>query len=83
MIRELPAGKGFADIVFLPRKFSDKPAMIVELKWDQSAEGVIGQIKNMQYGKALEEYSGNVLLVGINYDRKEKTHRCIIEKFVK
>lgn len=83
LIRELPAGKGFADIVFLPRKFSDKPAMIVELKWNQSAEGAIGQIKNMQYGKALEEYSGNVLLVGINYDRKEKTHRCIIEKFVK
>ena len=45
MYRELPAGKGFADIVFIPRRYSDKPAIIVELKWDKTAEGAIKQIK--------------------------------------
>lgn len=82
-IRELPTGKGFADIVFLPRRFSDKPAMIVELKWDKSADGAISQAKSRQYSKALEEYAGNLLLVGINYDKKTKLHQCVIEKVVK
>lgn len=70
LIRELPTGKGFADIVFLPRKYSDKPAMIVELKWDKDANGAISQIRDKQYMKALEEYRGNLLLVGINYSKK-------------
>ena len=53
--------------------------MIVELKWDQSARGTISQIKNRQYVKGLEEYKGKLLLIGINYDRKTKTHDCMIE----
>ena len=83
MIRELPTGKGFADIVFLPHKDSDKPAMLVELKWDQSAETAISQIKEKQYVSALEKYSGEILLVGINYDKDSKEHQCIIEKYQK
>lgn len=80
-IRELPTGRGFADIVFIPRKqYIDKPAMIVELKWDKSAEGAIRQIKDKRYLKALESYKGNLLLVGINYDKKTKRHECLIEK---
>lgn len=80
-IRELPTGEGYADIVYLPRKnHLDKPAMIIELKWDKSSKGAIEQIKERKYGKALEEYSGNLLLVGINYDRKTKVHECIIEE---
>ena len=79
-IRELPTGKGFADIIFIPRKnHLDKPAMIVELKWDRSVEGAIAQIKEKKYMKALEEYKGNVLLVAINYDKKNKKHECKIE----
>ena len=75
MHRELAGGKGFADIVFIPRKkFPDKPAMVVELKWNKSAEGAIAQIKNQEYGKGLAEYKGNLLLVGINYDKKTKQH---------
>jgi hypothetical protein len=80
-IREFPTGKGFADIVFVPRKSSDKPAIIVELKWDSSATGAIDQIKKKQYVKALEEYEGNLLLVGVNYDKKTKSHHCRIEKY--
>lgn len=80
MIRELPTGKGFADIIFLPHKYSDKPAMIVELKWDQSAETALTQIKDKQYVNALEKYSGEILLVGINYDKESKKHQCVIEK---
>lgn len=82
--RELPTGKGFADLVWIPRKnMSDKPALVIELKWDKNAQGAINQIKNKQYVKSLEEYQGNVLLVGINYDVKTKTHECIIEDWKK
>ena len=80
-IRELPSGQGFADIVYLPRKkHQDKPAMIVELKWDKSAEGAIEQIKTKKYVKALEEYKGNLLLIGVNYSKDRKEHQCIIEE---
>ena len=82
--RELPIGKGFADMVFIPRKkFPDKPALVVELKWDKSAKGAISQIRQKQYCKSLEEYAGNILLAGINYSKKDKEHQCIIEKIVK
>lgn len=79
--RELPTGKGFADMVFLPRqKFLDKPALIIELKWDKSAQGAISQIKQKQYCKSLEEYRGKLLLVGINYDKDTKEHSCMVEE---
>ena len=82
--RELPAGKGFADIVFLPRaNHSDKPALIVELKWGHSVEGAISQIKEKQYVKSLENYKGKILLVGINYDQKTKAHHCMIEEYLR
>ena len=78
--REFPSGKGFADMVYLPRKkFMDKPALVVELKWDKSAQGAVAQIKNKQYCKSLQEYEGNILLVGINYDKDTREHECIIE----
>ena len=77
--RELPSGKGFADIVFIPKKKSDKPALVVELKYNKNAESAISQIKNKRYTEKLKEYEGNMLLVGINYDA-EKKHKCIIEK---
>lgn len=81
MVRELPGGKGFADICFIPRRIHmDKPAAIIELKWNKSAEGAIHQIKEKQYVDALKEYHGNLLLVGINYDKNTKVHQCIIEK---
>ena len=82
--RELPTGKGFADMVYLPRKkFPEKPALVVELKWNQSAEGAIAQIKKKQYCKSLEEYHGNILLVGVNYEKKSKKHDCVIEEYHK
>ena len=81
MIRELPTGKGFADICLIPRKIHmDKPAVIIELKWDKSASGAIAQIKEKKYIDALSEYQGNLLLAGINYDKKTKKHTCLIEK---
>ena len=80
-IRELPTGKGFADIVYIPKKHSDKPAMIVELKYNKSAEGAIAQIKERKYVESLKEYHGKMLLVGINYDKGSKKHSCVIEKW--
>lgn len=79
--RELPTGKGGADIVYIPRKpYPDKPAIVIELKWNQSAEGAIQQIKNRCYVDSLKDYRGNLLLVGVSYDRKTKKHQCMIER---
>jgi len=80
LVREMPAGKGYADLVFIPRrKEFDKPALVVELKWDKTVGGAISQIKERNYISALEEYQGNLLLVGLNYDKETKVHDCIIE----
>ena len=81
LIRELPTGEGFADMVFVPKRQSKKPALVVELKWDKSAKGALDQIKSKKYVAALKEYKGNLLLVGINYDKKTKEHQCKIEKY--
>ncbi len=82
IIRELPTGKGFADICLIPRQlYADKPAVVIELKKDKDAQGAIDQIKRKNYVKALDDYKGNLLLVGINYS-KDKKHTCVIEKRV-
>ena len=81
VIREMPSGKGFADIFLIPRPLHrDKPAAVIELKKDKTAEGAIEQIRRKDYVKALEDYQGNLLLVGINYDT-DKKHTCVIEKW--
>ena len=79
MVREFPSGKGFADIVFIPRY--DKPAMVIELKYNQDADTAIKQIKEKKYFFGLEKYLDNLLLVGINYDKDTKKHTCRIEKY--
>ena len=80
MIRELPAGKGFADIVLLPRPACKLPAIVLELKFDQSAETAIAQIREKRYAGVLLNHVGEVVLVGINYDKNTKRHECKIEK---
>ena len=83
IIRELPTGKGFADICFLPRKkYADKPALIIGLKWDKTAQGAIAQIEEKQYVDALKDYKGNIIIAGINYDKKTKEH-CAKIKMLK
>ena len=79
--QELPSGKGYADILFFPKKKSRKPALLIELKWNHSSGGAIEQIKENGYCDAISGYGGDILLVGINYDEKEKKHTCQIEKF--
>lgn len=82
---ELPAGNGYADIVYLPKKNSNLPALLIEMKWDKSAEGAIAQIKQKHYPDAIKEFGGEILLVGINYDKDapagERKHTCVIEKY--
>lgn len=80
-VLELPTGKGYADIAFIPKKNVDKPAMIIELKYDKSAKTAIDQIKDKNYPVGLKDYQGNMLLVGINYDKESKEHSCKIEKW--
>ena len=80
MVRELPSGKGFADIVLLPLRGVDTPAILLELKWNQSADTAIAQIRRQEYAGALSVFAGEVLLVGINYNKKTKKHECRIER---
>ena len=61
MYRELAGGDGFADLVFVPRKSCQSPAFIVELKWNQSAETAIDQIKKKKYAECLQDYTGEIL----------------------
>ena len=84
-IREFPSGRGFVDFVFIPKTeyINDYPAMIIELKWDKSRAAAIEQIKSKHYPSAIENYTGDILLVGINYDKKTKEHQCVIEKYTK
>ena len=84
IVRELPKGKGFADVCMIPRKWHlDKPTIVIELKWDKSAVGALEQIKEKHYGNILEDYQGNLLLVGINYNKTTKKHECVIENIKK
>ena len=80
VVKEMTAGKGFADVVYIPYT-TDKPAMIIELKRNDSTESALEQIKNKHYFDCLSHYEGNLLFVGINYDERSKTHECKIEKF--
>ena len=85
IVREMPAGKGFTDFAFIPRSNAGfRPAMIVELKYNQSAETAIKQIKEKKYHGALSGYSDKILLVGINYNEDgsdKKHHTCVIEEW--
>ena len=81
--RELAGGKGYADMVFIPRSNVNKPAIVVELKWNKTASSAIARIKEKQYVQSLKGYSGTVILVGVNYTDKDeqfKKHECRIEQ---
>ena len=80
VVRELPTGKGYADLVYLPKSGVNKPALLIELKFDKSAQTAITQIKEKNYLQFFKDYKGEVLLVGINYSKDTKTHQCIIER---
>ncbi|MCQ2313734.1 MAG: ATP-binding protein [Bacteroidales bacterium] len=79
VIKELPTGKGYADLALIPY-VPNIPAMIIELKNNKSAESAINQIREKKYDDLLEHYRGRMLFVGINYDEKTKEHECEIEE---
>ena len=83
IIREMPSGKGFADMAFIPRaNAGNRPAIIVELKYNKTADTALKQIKENRYHGVLTGYNGKILLVGINYDtdgEEKKHHTCVIE----
>ena len=78
--REYATGKGFADLVMIPRRNVSKPALVIELKVNHSADTAIEQIKRKEYPDKIAEYTGDILLVGINYDKDTKQHTCMIER---
>ncbi len=77
--REYATGKGYADLVMIPRRNVNKPALVIELKFNHTADTAIDQIKRKEYPVKIAEYTGNILLVGINYDKETKQHSCKIE----
>ena len=77
--RELASGKGFADLVLIPRKNVDSPAIVLELKYNRDADSAISQIHRRQYPAKVAQHAADLLLVGVNYDREAKTHECLIE----
>ena len=79
IFREFPSGKGFADMVFVPVKNSPYPAVVVELKYDKTAQGAIAQIKNKNYQGKLQNFSKTIILLGINYDKVTKKHEVELE----
>lgn len=87
-ILELDSGKGYADIAYLPSpKYADKPAMLIELKYEKNTDTAMDQIRRRDYPDRLQHYKGNLLLVSINYDKNVpntdqnfKHHTCRIEK---
>ena len=81
--REYQSGKGFADMVLIPRKNVSRPALVIELKKDHAAQTAIDQIKERRYPQKVAGYAGDILLVGINYDTQTKQHTCKIERWVK
>ena len=82
IVRELPTGKGFADLAFLPRpQHAEKPALVIELKWDKTADTAIRQIKEKGYAGSLAGFAGKVLLVGVSYDKKTRRHEAVIEEW--
>ena len=84
-VRELPTGRGFADFVFIPKPEykSTYPALVVELKWNKDSTIALQQIKNKGYPESILNYTGEILLIGINYDKTSKEHQCLIEKYEK
>lgn len=79
-VEEMPAGKGIADMIFYPKRETQAPALIVELKWDKTKDAAVEQMKEKKYVRALKDFRGEVLLVGINYDKTTREHSCLIEK---
>ena len=84
-VRELPTGRGFADFVYIPKPEyrADYPALVVELKWNKNANTALKQIKEKKYPESICSYTGDILIVGINYDKKSKKHECVIERYRK
>ena len=80
--REQFAGKGFADLIYIPKPKANVPALLIELKYDKDAQSAINQIKERNYLDYFEDYKGKVMLVGINYDTQSKKHECLIEEVV-
>ena len=87
-IQELDTGKGYADLVFVPApQHAEKPLLLIELKYGKSAKAAMDQVRRQKYLDRFGHYKGNILIIGINYDKDLpntspdfKHHSCIIEK---
>jgi hypothetical protein len=79
-VDELPSGKGYADVAYLPRRGSGRPALLVELKWDRPVRAAVDQVLDRDYPQVLRDLDVPILLVAVTYDSKTKEHSCRILK---
>lgn len=79
-VEEMPSGRGIADVVYIPKRRSALPALLIELRWNRSGGGAIAQIKDRNYPAVLRNYGGDIILAGISYSERTKTHSCKIER---
>jgi hypothetical protein len=77
-VDELPSGHGYADIVYLPRHGSSKPALLVELKWNEPVHAAVNQALDRDYPQVLRDLAAPILLVAVTYDARTKEHVCRI-----
>ena len=77
--REDKSGKGYVDYLFTPIN-KQYPPIILELKFNKSAQDALDQIYERHYIDKVKDYQ-EVLLVGINYDSVSKRHECMIETY--
>ena len=77
-VDELPSGRGYADVAYLPRRGSGRPALLVELKWDDPVRAAVDQVLDRDYPQVLRDLDVPILLVAVTYDAKTKRHVCRI-----
>ena len=78
----MPSGTGYADLVYIPKKYDPSPTLIIELKAGGSPQEALQQIRSRNYASCLAESKIKPLLVAITYDKEDrsKPHYCMIEE---
>ena len=67
-------------MAYLPRAGSGRPALLVELRWDQPVSAGVHEVLDRDYPQVLRDLGVPILVVAVTYDAKTKEHTCRIEE---
>jgi hypothetical protein len=79
LLEEVPSGKGFVDLVYVPKTGVALPVLLIELKMTTSCDTAMEQILKNEYQTKLASLGNELLCVAISYDPKTKVHQCSIK----